>query len=333
MPTASQGRIHRAPRRAGLRRLEVTSFVNPKKVPQMADAEQVLGGSEEARRRLVRRAGAEPQGFRSRGRRRLQRDRHGGGGERHLQPPQPGRRHRRVDRGLARDGQGRARGGRAAPGHGVGGLRLPVRGRDAGGDRVIEIAKRVAEGNPHEIAFADTIGVGVPSQVSEIIGRAARGAAGHAPALRTSTTPATPGIANAYAAVEAGVPWRWMRAPAASAAARSRRRRPATSRPKTLCTCCSALGIHSGVDLDKLIAIGKLAAADAGASGAQHAGEGGRLPAPRAAGGVTLEVSTARVRALRRMIRIHVCRALQMRGSGTILRTPVPRCPVSFQRL
>ena len=27
---------------AGIRRIEVTSFVNPKKVPQMADAEQVL---------------------------------------------------------------------------------------------------------------------------------------------------------------------------------------------------------------------------------------------------------------------------------------------------
>ena len=29
--------------RAGLKRIEVTSFVNPKKVPQMADAEELLG--------------------------------------------------------------------------------------------------------------------------------------------------------------------------------------------------------------------------------------------------------------------------------------------------
>src|SRR5512138_3343742 len=29
---------------AGVRRIEVTSFVNPRKVPQMADAEQVLAG-------------------------------------------------------------------------------------------------------------------------------------------------------------------------------------------------------------------------------------------------------------------------------------------------
>ena len=29
---------------SGIRRVEVTSFVNPKKVPQMADAEQVLAG-------------------------------------------------------------------------------------------------------------------------------------------------------------------------------------------------------------------------------------------------------------------------------------------------
>ena len=29
---------------AGIRRMEVTSFVHPKRVPQMADAEDVIGG-------------------------------------------------------------------------------------------------------------------------------------------------------------------------------------------------------------------------------------------------------------------------------------------------
>ena len=44
MPTATKVEFIERLIEAGLRRLEVTSFVNPKKVPQMADAEQVLAG-------------------------------------------------------------------------------------------------------------------------------------------------------------------------------------------------------------------------------------------------------------------------------------------------
>src|SRR3546814_8798415 len=38
-------------------------------------------------------------------------------------------------------------------------------------DRVVEMAKRAADARPREIALADTIGVGVPAQVSEMVGR------------------------------------------------------------------------------------------------------------------------------------------------------------------
>jgi len=44
MPTSAKVEFIERLIDAGLRRLEVTSFVNPKKVPQMADAEQVLAG-------------------------------------------------------------------------------------------------------------------------------------------------------------------------------------------------------------------------------------------------------------------------------------------------
>src|SRR3546814_1887039 len=37
--------------------------------------------------------------------------------------------------------------------------------------RVVEMAKRAADAEPREIALADTIGVGVPTQVAEMIGR------------------------------------------------------------------------------------------------------------------------------------------------------------------
>ena len=44
MPTATKIEFVERLVAAGIQRLEVTSFVNPKKVPQMADAEQVLAG-------------------------------------------------------------------------------------------------------------------------------------------------------------------------------------------------------------------------------------------------------------------------------------------------
>ncbi|MGE3667779.1 MAG: hydroxymethylglutaryl-CoA lyase, partial [Steroidobacteraceae bacterium] len=44
MPTAAKIEFIERLVAAGVRRVEVTSFVNPKRVPQMADAEQVLAG-------------------------------------------------------------------------------------------------------------------------------------------------------------------------------------------------------------------------------------------------------------------------------------------------
>jgi hydroxymethylglutaryl-CoA lyase/(R)-citramalyl-CoA lyase len=67
--------------------------------------------------------------------------------------------------------------------------------------RVLGFAERVAAAAADEIVFADTIGVGVPRQVKEIVG----GAVGLGPAVgvhlhNTRNT----GFANAYAALEAG---------------------------------------------------------------------------------------------------------------------------------
>ena len=44
LPTATKIELIERLLASGLRRIEVTSFVNPRKVPQMADAEQVLAG-------------------------------------------------------------------------------------------------------------------------------------------------------------------------------------------------------------------------------------------------------------------------------------------------
>jgi hydroxymethylglutaryl-CoA lyase len=69
--------------------------------------------------------------------------------------------------------------------------------------RVAEIARELAQSAPFEIAIADTIGVGVPAQVTEVFGRVAEAAPGVALRAHFHNTRNT-GIANAWAAMMAG---------------------------------------------------------------------------------------------------------------------------------
>ena len=71
-------------------------------------------------------------------------------------------------------------------------------------DRVIEIAQRLSEGEPYEICFADTIGAGVPDQVTELLARARTALAGVRLRCHFHNTRNT-GLANAYAAIQGGV--------------------------------------------------------------------------------------------------------------------------------
>ncbi len=70
--------------------------------------------------------------------------------------------------------------------------------------RVVELAKRLAEANPAQLALADTIGVGVPDQVTELIG-AVQEAVPHIPLRCHFHNTRNTGLANAQAAVKAGV--------------------------------------------------------------------------------------------------------------------------------
>jgi hydroxymethylglutaryl-CoA lyase len=70
--------------------------------------------------------------------------------------------------------------------------------------RVVDIARRVAEAAPFEIALADTIGVGVPAQVIELVERVREAVPGVALRCHFHNTRNT-GLANAFAAVQAGV--------------------------------------------------------------------------------------------------------------------------------
>ncbi|MGH8313554.1 MAG: hydroxymethylglutaryl-CoA lyase, partial [Steroidobacterales bacterium] len=71
-------------------------------------------------------------------------------------------------------------------------------------ERVVEVARRVAEGAPSEISLADTIGVAVPPQVIETIARVREAVPGVPLRAHFHNTRNT-GLANALAAVSSGV--------------------------------------------------------------------------------------------------------------------------------
>ena len=153
---------------AGARRIEVTSFVNPTRVPQMADAEAVCAGFCPSRddvtfiglvmnMRGAERALATGRIDQPGGRRR------GNGSFRH---GQSGPDQRRIGSG----GQKHYRPcqiaeGRTAQCTIAASFGCPFEGEVAQ-DRVVEMATlRLAEAGPVEIALADTIGVGNPAHV------------------------------------------------------------------------------------------------------------------------------------------------------------------------
>jgi hydroxymethylglutaryl-CoA lyase len=70
-------------------------------------------------------------------------------------------------------------------------------------DRVLRLAEQVAAGQPDEIAVADTIGVAVPSQVAELLGRLRESMPQMKWRAHFHNTRNT-GLANAWAAVQAG---------------------------------------------------------------------------------------------------------------------------------
>jgi hydroxymethylglutaryl-CoA lyase len=201
MPTGTKVELINRLMAAGLRRIEVASFVNPKRVPQMADAEAVLaalGPKAELIGLVLNRRGFE-------------RARAAGCGEVGMAVAATESFSQRnqgcsVDEGIAA-WLDIARAAREA------GIRAQVTISTAFGcpfegevdvGRVVEIALRLAAGNPDEIAVADTIGVAVPTQVTRLVGALSRelpsvGLRAHFHNTRNT------GLANAYAAVEAGI--------------------------------------------------------------------------------------------------------------------------------
>ena len=187
----------------GARRIEVTSFVNPKRVPQLADAEELVA-------RLPERSDVTYIGLVLNRR----------GAERALATG-------RIDElgavcvtsdtfGIRNQGQSAAESldtareivalakaaGRSGQITIATAFGCPFEGEIAV-DHVVEMAKRAAEADPREVALADTIGVGVPAQVAETVGRVAEAIAPLPVRVHFHNTRGT-GLANVWAAVGEG---------------------------------------------------------------------------------------------------------------------------------
>ena len=201
-PTAAKVEFIERVIAAGTRRVEVASFVNPKRVPQMADAENVLGA-------LPRRDGVSYVGL-VLNRRGFDRAAAAGCNEIGMAVVASDTFNQR-NQGVPTEQSVRDWLDIAAAAHAAG-IRPQVTVSAAFGcpfegevrpERVVEVARAVADGNPFEIAIADTIGVGVPSQVTDLLQRLREALPGMPLRCHFHNTRNT-GLANAYAAVEAG---------------------------------------------------------------------------------------------------------------------------------
>jgi len=188
---------------AGIRRMEVTSFVHPKRVPQMADAEAVVKGLPDRDDFIGIGLVLNKRGF----------DRARDCGideigmaviatETYNQRNNGTSQQGSIDAWLEMAADAKKEGMRAnvmissafgCPFEGE----VPLK-------NILEIADKIVEGNPVELGIADSIGVGVPNQVTDMVGALKERFPGLPLRFHFHNTRNT-GIANAMAAVEAGV--------------------------------------------------------------------------------------------------------------------------------
>lgn len=187
----------------GIKRIEVASFVNPKRVPQMADAEDVIAGlnfssdatyiglvlnergAERALQTNVHELGAvacASDGFAMRNQ-----------GQTSIESAH-------IAANIVKMAQSAGRTGQVTISTAFG---CPFDG-PTDPTHVVELVKILAAAKPREIALADTIGVAVPAQVSALI-EMVKPHLGDIPLRAHFHNTRNTGIANAWAAYQGGV--------------------------------------------------------------------------------------------------------------------------------
>ncbi len=188
---------------AGIRRLEVASFVHPKLVPQMADAEALIASLPERddvsyigllmnERGLDRALDTKVQeiGMVVVASDTYNRKNQGVGTDESVA----------AWKSIAKRAQDNGRRANVMISSAFG---CPYEG-EVEVERVVELAEQVLEAGPAELGIADSIGVAVPSQVTELLGRVSE-VTGDLPLRCHFHNTRNTGLANAQAAVEAGV--------------------------------------------------------------------------------------------------------------------------------
>ena len=187
---------------AGVRRLEVASFVHPKKVPQMADAEALL-----AELPLQKNVSYIGLVMNERGLdRALTTPVHEIGmvvvaTDTYNQRNQGVPTDESIDAWLKIAARAKAN-GKIANVMISSAFGCPFEG-EVSPSRIVDIAKRVAEAEPAELGVADSIGVAVPNQVTELLGMLQE-ALGVIPLRCHLHNTRNTGLANAQAAIDAG---------------------------------------------------------------------------------------------------------------------------------
>jgi len=188
---------------AGARRIEVASFVHPKKVPQMADAEAVCAalperddvtyvglimndkGLDRALKTKVDEVGCVTVATDTFGQKNQGQSSHGSV---------------TITKALIKKAKSEGLNANVTISVALG---CPFEG-DVAIAHIVEMAKSLAEAGPREIAIADTIGVGNPWHVDALL-NAVKEAVPNMPLRAHFHNTRNTGLANAYAAINAGV--------------------------------------------------------------------------------------------------------------------------------
>ena len=203
LPTSAKVEFVRRLERAGLRRIEVASFVNPKRVPQMADAEDVLAALTAAPKARYIGLVLNRKGFdRARAAACAEIGMVIAASESFSQRNQGCSVEDGVRTWLEIAAAARSAGIRAQVTISTA-FGCPFEG-EVPPAHVVALAERLAAGDPDEIAIADTIGVAVPTQVTALVS-ALRASLPRVKLRAHFHNTRNTGLANAYAAIEAGV--------------------------------------------------------------------------------------------------------------------------------
>ena len=262
---------------AGLKRMEVTSFVNPARVPQMADADAVAAGL--------------PQGLRSIGL-----ALNGRGFDRTVAAGLDevnyvivasdtfSQRNQGVttDASIAacRDACARAPKGTNVAVSVAAAFGCPFEG-EMPLARLMQVVEAVMEHDPFELALADTIGVATPRDITERV-RAVQAAFPDVPLRLHLHNTRNTGIANAWAGIEAGVK-RFDSSLGGTGGCPFAPRATGNIATEDLVYMLDRSGIDTGVDLDAAIRAAEWLEAQLGHAVPGQVMKAGGFPAPQAA--------------------------------------------------